>query len=498
MEDLFTPRDRSFSGKIKAWVDKQFPNLSLQNPITVALLLLATLPVSYVLSTLEIKLSVMLFSGLLGIPLVIFCLFNITFAIGLMLFVSLALPFALKFTSVPLGTLLDLLILLSTVGILLRQIKERDWSFAKYPLSYMILIWLYYNVMQVLNPEAQSKMAWLFTVRSVAIQQVVFFVGAYAFKNNRTGALAMIKLIIGLCFISALYGLKQQFLGFSGMETAWMMADQERYQLYFQWGMIRIPSFCYDPTTFGILMACFGVFCAVLIAGATKKEHKIILGIMLICAFWAMAYTGTRTAFGLIPIGGIFFAGLTLSKRVVIVGGILAVLGAGFILKSTSSGVIYRIQSAFKPTKDDSMNLRLENQKKIQPYIQSHALGGGLGSCGIWGKRFNPESELAKFPHDSSFVRMGVELGWIGLLLYTLFHYFVLRTGLYYFIRCRDPFIKSLYAGISTWCFMLAVACYFQEAILQLPMNVMYNVFLALLVTLKNFDPAFQKVETEA
>jgi putative inorganic carbon (HCO3(-)) transporter len=492
MEDLFTPRDRSLLGKLKAWSNKQFPNHRLDSPLTLALLLLATLPVSYVLSTLALKLSITLFAGLLGIPLVIFCLFNISFAIGLMLFVALALPFALKFTAVPLGTLLDLLILLSTVGILLRQIKERNWAFAKFPLSYMVLIWLYYNVMQVLNPEAQSTLAWLFTVRSVAIQQVVFFISAYAFRENRSAAITMVKLIIGLCFASALYGLKQHFFGFSAMETTWMMADQERYQLYFQWGMIRVPSFCYDPTTFGILMACFGVFCGIMLVSATNKAHKIMASVMMVTALWAMAYTGTRTAFGLVPIGAVFFAGLILSKRVVIVGGILAILGTGFVLKSTSSGVIYRIQSAFNPSKDDSMNLRLENQKKIQPYIQSHPIGGGLGSCGVWGKRFNPESELAKFPHDSSFVRMGVELGWIGLILYTLFHYFVLRTGLYYFVRCRDPLIKSLYAGITTWCFMLAVACYFQEAILQLPMNVIYNVFLGLLITLKNFDPAFQ------
>jgi cell division protein FtsW (lipid II flippase) len=176
-----------------------------------------------------------------------------------------------------------------------------------------------------------------------------------------------------------------------------------------------------------------------------------------------------------------------------LIGGVLAVLGAGFVLKSTSSGVIYRMQSAFRPTQDDSMNLRLENQKKIQPFIQSHPIGGGLGSCGVWGKRFNPDSELSKFPHDSSFVRMAVELGWIGLILYTLLHYFVLRTGLHYFIRCRDPLIKSIYAGITTWMFMLAVACYAQEAILQLPMNVIYNVMLALLVTLKNFDPSYQE-----
>jgi hypothetical protein len=168
-------------------------------------------------------------------------------------------------------------------------------------------------------------------------------------------------------------------------------------------------------------------------------------------------------------------------------------MGTLFIMKSTSSGVIYRIQSAFKPTQDNSMNLRLENQKRIQPYIQTHPLGGGLGSCGVWGKRFNPDSELSRFPHDSSFVRMAVELGWIGLILYTLLHFFVLRTGLYYFIRCSDPLIKAIYAGITTWCFMLAVACYAQEAILQLPTNVIYNIFLAILVTLKNFDPSFQQ-----
>ncbi len=463
----------------------------LNNPLGVALVLLASLAVAWVMSSLSFRTSFVLYVVLVGAPLIVLCLFNVAFSIGMMLFVAFMVPFAMKFMNVPIGTLLDLLILIGAVGILLRQIKERDWSFAKYPLSYMILIWLYYNVMQVLNPYSESKMAWLYTVRSVAIQQVVFFIGAYAFRHNRKAVFAVLKLIVVMCFAAALYGLKQQFFGFSAAETAWVMADSERFQLYYQWNMMRIPSFCYDPTTFGILMACFSIFCVALIIGPTKPRIKILLSVMFLCSLWAMAYTGTRTAFALVPVGAIFYAGLILNRKVLIVGGILAVLGAGFVLKSTSSGVIFRIQSAFRPAQDDSMNLRLENQKRIQPYIQSHPIGGGLGSCGVWGKRFNPESELSKFPHDSSFVRMAVELGWIGLILYTLLHYFVLRTGLYYFIRCRDPLIKALYAGITTWAFMLAVACYAQEAILQLPMNVIYNVFLALLVTLKNFDPAY-------
>lgn len=488
--ELFNRR-RSWLEQLRDWLSERLLLQKLNNPFGLGLLLLATLPVAYTLSALDLKISMIIFLALVGFPLVVFSLFNIAFAIALMLLIAVTVPFGSKFTTAPIGTLLDLLILVSAVGILLRQIKERDWTFAKFPLSYIILVWLYYNIIQVLNPGAESKMAWLYTVRSVAIQQIVFFIGAYAFQQNRRGIILALKLIIGICFISALYGLKQQFIGFSPAETAWIMADKERFELYYQWGMMRIPSFCFDPTTFGILMACFSIFCIVLLVGPGSKARKALLGLMAGCSLWVMAYTGTRTAFALVPIGAIFFCGMILSKRVLVIGGIFAVLGAGFILKSSSSGVIYRIQSAFKPAQDDSMNLRLANQKKIQPFIQSHPMGGGLGSCGVWGKRFNPDSELSKFPHDSSFVRMAVELGWIGLILYTLFHYFVLHTGIYYFVRCRDPFIKSIYAGITTWCFMLTVACYAQEAILQLPMNVIYNVFLAVLVTLKNFDPAF-------
>jgi len=480
--------------KFRSWLDRQFWEQKLNNPFGMVVLLLAALPVAWLLATLGLKTGIILYLVVLGLPLVAFCFFNITFSVGMMLAVAVMVVFGAKYTGAPIGTLLDLLILVSTVGILLRQIKERNWAFAKHPMSTMVLIWLYYNILQVLNPWAESKMAWLFTVRSVAVSLFVYFIGAYAFKNSKKDLFFILKLIIGICFVGALYGLKQQYFGFSAQEQAWIMSDKLRFELYYQWGMLRIPSFCYDPTTFGILMACFAMFCiALLVSGQLRTSRKIVLALMAGCALWAMAFTGTRTAFALVPIGAVCYAGMILNGRVLLISGILTVLGAGFVLKSTSSGVIYRIQSAFNPSKDDSMNLRLGNQKKIQPYIQSHPFGGGLGSCGVWGERFNPDSELSKFPHDSSFVRMAVELGWIGLILYTLLHYVVLRTGLYYFIRCRDPLIKAIYAGITTWCFMLAVACYAQEAILQLPMNTIYNVFLAMLVTLKNFDPAYSQ-----
>ena len=237
------------------WVQK------LNNPLGLALLLLLTLPVGGLLVYSGLKVSALLFAVLVGLPLVGLCLVQSVAGLGMMLFTAVLVVFGAKFTGAPIGTLLDLLIMITAFGILLRQITERDFGFLKTPLSYMVLVWLYYNILQVLNPDAGSRMAWIYTVRSVAIQQVVFFVGAYAFQKNYKGLIFLLKMILGVCFLGALYGLKQQYLGFSAAEEAWIYADPKRFELYYQWNMMRIPSYCYDPTTFAILLACFAMMC---------------------------------------------------------------------------------------------------------------------------------------------------------------------------------------------------------------------------------------------
>ena len=468
----------------------------LNNIFGLMFLLALILPITYIMSQLPFGMSVVVAAGLIGLQVVAFCFADLAFAMGFVLFWAVMVVFAGKYTTAPIGTLLDLLILIGAVGLLLRQIKERNWEFLRNPLSYITLVWLYYNFLVVLNPIAESKLAWLYTVRSVAIQQIVFFITVYAIKDNLKASMRLLKLIIFICLFAPVYGLKQEFFGFSAQENIWVNSDPLRFQLYYQWGRMRIPSICWDPTTFGILMACFTFLCVALMFGPGSRSRKIAFGIMAFLSLWVNAYTGTRTAYVLIPVGAVFYSGLILNRNVLIVCGVFLLLGSAAMLKSTNNKIIFRIQSSFKPTTDESMVLRLDNQAKIQPYIQSHPFGGGLGCVGVWGRRFNPDSELSKFPPDSSFVRMGVELGWIGLILYTLLHYFAIRTGIYYFFRCTDPFIRAVYAGISTWMFMLLVACYVQEAILQQPMNVIYNIMLAILVTLKNFDPAFAKKES--
>ena len=72
------------------------------------------------------------------------------------------------------------------------------------------------------------------------------------------------------------------------------------------------------------------------------------------------------------------------------------------------------------------------------------------------------------------------------------FLYTVLRRNLFFYLRTKDPTIKALYLAIMTALFMLSVANYPQEAIVQLPTSLIVYIFFAAIVRLKDFDEGYQ------
>ena len=459
----------------------------LQSPLGFGILAVVAIFLSYLLSLLQFKYGVVLLAGILGLPIVGACIYHQKFSVYLILVISIFVELLRKY-NIPFGTTLDILLFISFFGILIHQVKHRRKGFAKSPISAWVLIWVFYNLIQVLNPWAGSQMAWLYTVRSMAGLILFYFIACFAFTSLKTIKFTF-KLMLGLAFLSALYGLKQEFFGFSDTEMVWLYSDPERFQLIFQWSRLRIFSFFSDPTNFGIYMAYMGTLCFTMFMGPFKRWQRAVLFIAGCSMFLSMAYAGSRTPFVLVPFGFIIFTMLTLSPRVIGIMALGFVLGAGFMMKSTSSAVIYRIQSAFDPTKsDDTVKVRFENQKMIQPFIYTHPFGAGLGSSGLWGKRFTPDSFLAGFAHDSGFVRIAVELGWIGLILYCLFLFTAVRTAIYYYLRVSNPKIKAMYLGLTVMFFQLTLANYPQEAIVQLPTSIIFYVSLAMLVKMREFD----------
>ncbi|MEM6965099.1 MAG: hypothetical protein AAF573_10050, partial [Bacteroidota bacterium] len=352
---------RNFS----SWLNEQFFLKKLNTPLGYGLLSLIGIFMAFIISTLGIKYGFLVFVLVVGLPMFLFCLFDLPFGLAFILFVSFMVNFIKKYVDAPIGIAQDALVFIMFFTIIINQVKERDWSFAKHPLSFWVVVWVGYNLIQGFNPIAPSQLAWVYTVRSVAGLILLFFVASYAFTSKKI-ILRTIKFILALTLISALYGLKQEWIGFSDTEMTWLYSNPHTLELFFQWGRLRIFSFFSDPTTYGILMGYMAVFCSILILGPYRPAYKIVSGICVVACLLALAYAGSRTPVVLIPIGVIFFTILNFRKEIIIAAGIFFVLGTAFTLKSTSNAVIFRLQSAFilKYSKD-VVDVLMKNQELI-------------------------------------------------------------------------------------------------------------------------------------
>lgn len=291
----------------------------------------------------------------------------------------------------------------------------------------------------MINPTAESKLAWVYTVRSVAVIMLTFFVFLYNIRTIQFLKL-ILKLWLGLSVFAALYAYKQQFIGFTSFEEAWLYSDPEIAGLLFIGGQWRKFSIFTDPVAFSYNMVVSGLMCIGLLTGPFSRRTKIMLAIILFLCFTSMLFSGTRGAYVLPPVALALYSILKFNKRVMI-GAIIGAIGfAALIFVPTTNPTIYRFQTAFKPSDDASFNVRKINQKRIQPFIQSHPLGGGLGSTGMWGKRFSPNSFLANFPPDSGYVRVAVEAGWLGLLVFCTLMFIILKVGINNYYTIKDPY----------------------------------------------------------
>jgi len=122
-------------------------------------------------------------------------------------------------------------------------------------------------------------------------------------------------------------------------------------------------------------------------------------------------------------------------------------------------------------------------------------MGGGLGSVGVWGQRFSPDSMLAHFPPDSGFVRVAVEMGWVGLILFCTLLFVILKTGInnYFLIQNRE--LKAYCLAMTIMIFAIAIGNYPQEALVQYPTTVYFYLMVAILNKCLELDKQLQAEE---
>lgn len=119
------------------------------------------------------------------------------------------------------------------------------------------------------------------------------------------------------------------------------------------------------------------------------------------------------------------------------------------------------MRTAFRPTEDASFNVRIENQKKLASYLQYKPFGEGLGLSGDGLGMKVSTRFTTSIPNDSWYVKIWVEGGIIGLILYlSMIFISMAKGGWIIAYQIKDPELKGQLAGLLSGIFGMFLNAY--------------------------------------
>jgi len=379
----------------------------------------------------------------------------------------------LIYQDLPLGTVLEMLIITTTIGMLVAQKLKNNilGIHFKHPFIIIFTVYLVYIFLTIANPAMNSKVGWINEFkRDLAL--FCFFFLIYLGLNNIKQQYHFGRFLIALCIIAGLYGCYQQFFGFAEFEMNYITRSETRRKLLFMIsGVKRKFSLFSDPSSYGITMAATANILLTIIGNVRFSWKTVVYIILMVICLMGLAFSGTRTAYLAFAAGAAFYLLITINKRTTRILGMSLLLALGFIMivPIYSNPTLNRIKSAFDLDSEASLNVRDVNRKAIQPYLHSHPFGGGPGTTSGSGMKYNPSHILAGFETDSGYLKTATELGWIALILLLLQYFLIIKEGLKIYFSTTKKEIKILIAGCLACIFTFAIAQYAQVAVGQLP-----------------------------
>ncbi len=480
--------------RLKIWLYDQIRLKKLNSPFGYAIFLSLALVISVAIAWIGSPGCFIALGGLIGLAIVIGCListpFGFYFTIGYCFFVFVIKRILFP-ADPPLGSASEVTIFATFLGIIIRKIAHRDkgWSHSRNPITYIYIVYLIYMAMEVMNSYGGSVQGWFFVYRKFLELILFYFIALHIFTDMKAIKF-FFKFWLAMALISALYGCWQELVGMRGFELRFLVGNPTIFVLDFQGGQFRKTGTLSDPMAFGILMAVTSIFSIVLSLGPFSRKHRWMLLVTAVVTGMGMAFSGTRTATAIIPASILLFGLMTITNRKTLIFlcaflmiGSIAMFGPFY-----GNSTINRMRTAFIGDKDPSMQVRDIHRHNIQPLMYSHPFGFGLATTGVIGMEFNPWNPLARFPPDSSYVRLALEMGPIGLALTLVLYFLLLKVGINCFYRARDPKTRYFAAASVAVLFAWTIAQYSQEAVGQIPGALTFYPLLAALIKLREFD----------
>lgn len=368
----------------------------------------------------------------------------------------------------PFGLAIDGLLVTTAVAVLVQH-RRFDWSYLRNDLMLLTLFWFGVNILELGNPSGASVMGWVQEFRSASFYWLLTVPLALLLFNQKKDLNLFLVLLIGLSLLGTLNGLKQLYIGLSPGEQHFL--DVGNAKTHLLWGKLRVFSFYSDAGQFGASQAHIALIALILGFGPFKKWQKTLLLLAAGLLITGMFISGTRGALFALLVG--IGVALLISKNIkaLVVGSVLA-LSALYVLKYTKIGDsnynVYRMRTALDP-QDASLNVRLNNQLVLRNYLDSHPFGGGVGTIGTWGIKYNPGSYLSTIPPDSYWVKVWVMYGIVGFIIWFGIMLYIVGKGCGIVWNIRDPRLRVKLNALTAGAAGILFCSYGNEVINFMP-----------------------------
>ena len=396
----------------------------------------------------------------------------------------------------PFGMALDTILILTYLSLFFKKFTEGvNWTPVKRDITYLSAIWFGYYLLQVLNPEASSKVAW-FAGRSVALYMFLLVPLTLLLIDTQKKLDTIIIIWGTFALLASIKGIMQVTIGADRWEMEWL--TQGAYRTHILFGKLRAFGFMSDAGQFGANQAYTAVVASIYFTSQRKYARKFFFLVITIFSLYGMVISGTRGALSVPIVGFATYFILRKNFGIMISGFFILVLVFYFFKFTTigqSNAKIRRMRSAFNPN-NPSLLVRLENQKKLKVYLASRPFGGGIGHGGKKAKKYLPDAYLSQIATDSWYVSIWVEQGIVGLILHLFILFYVLIKSSYNIIfRIRDPILKIKITALTSGMAGIMVASYGNGVLGQIPTSVLIYISMAVMLNTEMLEPKVNEAD---
>lgn len=362
-----------------------------------------------------------------------------------------------------------------------------------------LIIWCGFITLEILNDTCGLGInieAWYTGARMFGFQLLYIFLVFSIYISSPEILRKYLIVWACLCLFSALWTMKQQYLGFTHAEAMFMAGNVTHV---IQGGtLFRYFSTFSDASNYGCNAAASAV--ALFIFGITTK-FKIERWFFLIVAILvvkSMFASGTRTAIFCLLAGMAVFIILSKSVKIAVPAGI-----AGFLIYSflaftniaNGNQQIRRMRSAFKKG-DASANVRDINQETMKKYMRDAPWGIGLGMYGQQVPANNKYNRMATIPADSEYVFIWLRTGSIGITTFIISMLIMFGGACYIvFFRLKNPSLRGIGGAFCGAFVAIQLGGYGNQVLLQFPNALTFYGGLTIVYILPFIEPEWIKYE---